>query len=153
MKRAVVIEHDDLRGIPKLDANNALVYDGDTYASDGTVTRRYGVRAYQSGDESDGTVITDMTNTVYPLATPTTETAATYRNPQIVDPFGTEEYVDAAVAAGTRDVAVPVGHVTQYMADLRGKLQKIPNLPTAAGTYVLKVTVTGGVPTYSWQAQ
>ena len=142
-----------LRGIPKLDANNALVYDGDTYASDGTVTRRYGVRAYQSGDESDNTVITDMTNTVYPLATPTTETAATYRNPQIVDPFGTEEYTDAAVAAGTRDVAVPVGHVTQYMADLRGKLQKIPNLPTAAGTYVLKVAITGGVPTYSWQAQ
>lgn len=90
---------------------------------------------------------------VYELAAPTTETAATYRNPQIVDPFGTEEYVDAAVAAGTRDVAVPVGHVTQYMADLRGKLQKIPNLPTAGGTYVLKVTVTGGVPTYSWQAQ
>lgn len=32
-----------LRGIPKLDGNNELYYDGDTYASDGTVTRRYGV--------------------------------------------------------------------------------------------------------------
>lgn len=32
-----------LRGIPKLDSNNELYYDGDTYASDGTVTRRYGV--------------------------------------------------------------------------------------------------------------
>lgn len=32
-----------LRGIPKLDANNKLYYDGDTYASDGTVTRRYGI--------------------------------------------------------------------------------------------------------------
>lgn len=32
-----------LRGIPKLDANNKLRYDGDTYASDGMVTRRYGI--------------------------------------------------------------------------------------------------------------
>ena len=33
----------ELRGIPKLDADNALYYDGDIYQSDGTVTRRYGV--------------------------------------------------------------------------------------------------------------
>ena len=32
-----------LRGIPKLDANNRLYYDGDTYASNGTVTRKYGI--------------------------------------------------------------------------------------------------------------
>lgn len=31
------------RGIPKLDANNNLYYDGDTYESDGTVTRKYGI--------------------------------------------------------------------------------------------------------------
>lgn len=30
-----------LRGVPKLDASNNLYYDGDTYASDGTVTRKY----------------------------------------------------------------------------------------------------------------
>lgn len=33
----------ELRGIPKLDANSKLYYDGDTYESDGTVTRKYGV--------------------------------------------------------------------------------------------------------------
>ena len=33
----------ELRGIPKLDANNNLYYDGDTYEADGTVTRRYGI--------------------------------------------------------------------------------------------------------------
>lgn len=33
----------ELRGIPKLDANNNLYYDGDEYASDGGVKRRYGV--------------------------------------------------------------------------------------------------------------
>lgn len=32
-----------LRGIPKLDANNDLYYDGDTYESNGTVTRKYGI--------------------------------------------------------------------------------------------------------------
>lgn len=30
-----------LRGIPKLDADDSLYYDGDTYGSDGTVTRRF----------------------------------------------------------------------------------------------------------------
>lgn len=33
----------ELRGIPKLDASNNLYYDGDTYESDGTVTRKYGI--------------------------------------------------------------------------------------------------------------
>lgn len=33
----------ELRGIPKLDASNKLYYDGDTYESDGTVTRKYSV--------------------------------------------------------------------------------------------------------------
>ena len=33
----------ELRGILKLDASNNLYYDGDTYASDGTVTRKYGI--------------------------------------------------------------------------------------------------------------
>ena len=32
-----------LRGIPKLDANNNLYYDGDVYEADGTVTRKYGI--------------------------------------------------------------------------------------------------------------
>ena len=33
----------ELRGIPKLDASNSLYYDGDGYAPDGTVTRKYGI--------------------------------------------------------------------------------------------------------------
>lgn len=36
------ISNIDLRGIPKL-VNNELVYDGDTYESDGNVTRKYGI--------------------------------------------------------------------------------------------------------------
>ena len=33
----------ELRGVPKLDANNKLYYYGDTYESDGTVIRRFGI--------------------------------------------------------------------------------------------------------------
>lgn len=98
-----------LHGIPKLDADNKLYYDGDTYESDGTVTRKYGVRAYQTGDVTDGsTMVTDGTTTVYALTTPTTETADPYQNPQSVDASGTEEYTDS------RAVQMPVGHYTEY---------------------------------------
>ena len=130
----------ELRGIPKLDANNSLYYDGDEYASDGTVTRKYGTRAYQSGDESLADAITDGTNTVYKLAAPATESADAFQNPQIVDDFGTEEYVDAAVAANTRDVAVPVGHDTNYQANLRAKLEMAPVSPGSDGDYIVRHT-------------
>ena len=64
---------------------------------------------------------------VYELATPTTETADPYTNPQSCAPGGTEEYVDAGVAAGTRDVSIPVGHDTFYDLDLTGKLENLPS--------------------------
>lgn len=41
---------------------------------------KVGTRAYLSGDESDSTVITDMTNTFYPLATPIHYTDVVYRD-------------------------------------------------------------------------
>jgi len=166
-----------LRGIPKLDASNNLYYDGDTYESDGTVTKKYGIvdlgTLNWSKDVSGGNVgfyanafsgakppsswgvtfnaiskyfvtvpatgysqytvdktifmkpngqmfavdnaYTDAATfksamsgvyLVYELATPTTETAQAYTNPQIVDPDGTEEYVTAN--------SVPVGHDSTY---------------------------------------
>lgn len=104
-----------LRGIPKLDASNNLYYDGDVYESDGKVTRYYGIRAYQSGDATDGsTMVTDGVNTVYKLVTPTIETADPFTNPQKISKNGTEEYVDYSVLQGLRDVSVPVGHNTEY---------------------------------------
>lgn len=97
----------ELRGIPKLDSNNELYYDGDTYASDGTVTRKYGIRAYTEGDATDGsTMITDGTNTVYKLITPTTESADAYTQSQRVG--ATEEFVDG------RTVEIPVGNESEY---------------------------------------
>lgn len=129
-----------LRGIPKLDSNNKLYFDGDRYASDGTVTRRYGTREYQSGDESLTDAITDGTNTVYKLTTATTETAGPYINPQYCSANGTEEYISETV--------VPVGHESKYYRDLDAV---IPDAPTADGVYTLKCTVSGGVPSYSWE--
>lgn len=183
-----------LRGIPKLDSGNKLYYDGDTYESDGTVTRKYGVYkitgnepqyvdtnnyvaikvlnyiSTATGDAfvSKGAkyaqtstngylyVMTDGMDAaaykafcqsndvyaVYPLATPTTETADPYQNPQIVNDFGTEEYVDAGVTAATptRDVAIPVGHSTFYAANLRAKLEMAPDSPEGNGDYIVRQT-------------
>lgn len=115
----------ELRGIPKLDSSNNLDYDGDVYEPSGSVTRGFGIRAYQSGDESLADAITDGTNTVYKLSTPTTETADPFTAIQTVDPYGTEQYIDYGVSQGTRDIAVPVGHQTKYIqrVPIEGKTQ------------------------------
>lgn len=232
-----------LRGIPKLDSNNQMYYDGDTYEADGTVTRKYGIvdlgtlnwseysgypglfytnvteipfkvpasnvttpnavmAHYQAfisrdigktgytkgyfalannriyiaddtygGDTASFNAAMSGTMLIYELATPTTETANPYTSPQIVDDWGTEEYVT--------DSIVPVGHVTEYPQNLRDKLQHLPDLadsdgyyviqqtnsemtlthfripqaPTTNGTYILKATVSGGTPTYTWVAE
>lgn len=77
---------------------------------------------------------------VYELATPTVETANSFTDPQIVNDFGTEEYVDALANAETnpRDVEVPVGHETFYQANLRDKLQNLPANANADGLYLVK---------------
>lgn len=235
-----------LRGIPQLDANNQLYYDGDTYESDGTVTRKYGIvdlgalnwvrianpasalsgtylfysrrdANYVIADNSEKRItplyenVISFTNLnkdktigyiytnqiairddsytdadtfkaamsgvmlVYELAEPTTEEADPYQNPQIVDDFGTEEYVTTSL--------VPVGHYTQYQPNLRAKLEMAPDspdddgdyvvrhangenkyvplaipggLPTAPsedGNYVLKCAISSGTATYSWVAE
>jgi len=77
---------------------------------------------------------------VYELATPTTETAEPFTNPQVVDPEGTEQYVDAACEAGDRDVEVPCGHVTEYHADLARKLVRLPDPAGTDGLYVVRQT-------------
>lgn len=136
---------DTLRGLFKLDSNNNLYADGDTKTSDGTVTRKYGIRAYQSGDESLADAITDGTNTVYKLTTPTTEQSTSFQNPQICDPDGTEEYVTSN--------GVPVGHETEYDYDIKGlaeELIDVPDVPSSNGTYVLKATRTADGLSYNW---
>ena len=55
--------------IPFADGVNAI---GDVkdIIRNGDALKRIGSRAYQAGDESDPTVVTDMTNTIYVLTTP-----------------------------------------------------------------------------------
>ena len=120
---------------------------------------------------------------VYELATPTAESADPFNEIQICDDFGTEEYVDAGVEAGDRDVAIPVGHNSLYQPNLRAKLemvpeapeddgyyvvyhhngineyvpliipQELPELPTEDGTYTLKCTVANGSATLSFESE
>ena len=182
-----------LRGIPKLDSDNNLYYDGDTYAADGTVTRKYGIvdlgtltwatrtsvggRTYYNAplDLAKSVANSEMANSVisnifelasanvayadttsskslytidavhslncypiasytdayvfkaamsgvylvYELATPTTETATPFTSPQIVDRYGTEEYITTGI--------VSVGHSTKYTLDLLAKLEALPD--------------------------
>jgi len=238
-----------LRGIPKLDANNNLYYDGDTYEAHGTVTRKYGyatldgstswsvensgmriktsslasvikpnadnsslvgvvcdqfiertpnqtwaggatgigvsvapngdVAFCQTGQQDMGYsawvayVTANPIHIVFPLATPTTETADAYQQVQLVDDFGTEEFVTTGI---------PVGHNTDYPVNLKAKLEMAPNspsgdgvyvvkqtsgeneyvplvvpsgipsVPASDGTYTLKATVSGGTTTLTWEA-
>ena len=194
----------ELRGIPKLDSSNNLYYDGDTYESDGTVTRRCTVATYDGSSDEHWLILmggginqyylnidnvrhkageidviangytsilmenrannygsvymgssvvcfnidTTVANTVsewkaylaeHPVtviytSTDVAETAEPYQNPQIVNDFGTEEYVDE------RAVPVPVGHQTKYLANLRAKLEMSPDSPSADGEYIVKQT-------------
>lgn len=136
---------DVLNGIFKLDANNNLYADGDRKTSDGTITRYYGTRAYQSGDESLADAITDGTTTVYKLTTPTTEQGDPFPSPQVCYPDGTEEYVTSN--------GVPVGHETEYPYDLKGLVEgliDVPDVPSANGTYVLKATRSASGVAYNW---
>lgn len=230
-----------LKGIPKLDANNDLYYDGDTYEADGTVTRRYGVldlgdlswsstgsgdtrffyaditiygfKSVQnnlllvvdypiipigSSDTNQGLGFASLSQVrirdnsysdaaslkagvagqkvLYEKATPTAETADPFQTPQIVDDWGTEEYVYADGA-----FPIPVGHDTFYAANLKAKLEmapdspgdgdgdyivrqtnglneyvkmvkELPSVPTTDGSYHLEVTVASGTPTLTWVA-
>ena len=201
-----------LRGIPKL-SNGEIYYDGDTYASDGTVTEKYGItdlRAYDiryvTNDSAtsvpyfemnitgrlpgidflcekyvntgggrntlvDNSIAAYNTTTsssiciadsrytsiedfaeairgvylVYKKATATTRQASPYQSPQICDPDGTEEYVTDGI---------PVGHETQYPANLKGEIERVmvqvPKPPTSNGTYTLKCTVAASGVTYAW---
>ena len=184
----------ELRGLTKL-VDGKLVYDGDTYESDGTVTRKYGyvdlgsltwgysggvficsndlgvkargedfkcIRYINSGtkqasnmeDKTLQLLTTNYNNIwvkdsaysdadtfkaslngvylVYELATSTTETADAFQNPQLVNDWGTEEYID------NREVPIPVGHETVYLCDLKNRLQDTPVIPIDNGDYIIR---------------
>lgn len=73
---------------------------------------------------------------VYELQTPVieTENILPYTNPQWVDDWGTEEFVDE------REIKIPVGHNTDYDVNLKSKLEMAPDSPEEDGEYILKQT-------------
>ena len=80
---------------------------------------------------------------VYPLATPTTETADPYIGIQSCDPNGTEEFVSTGI--------VPVGHNTKYPDNMRAKLDGLPwnfaslIAPTESGYTATRNYTTGAL--------
>ena len=188
----------ELRGIPKLDSDNNLYYDGDVYTPDRTVTRRYKIVnlgdlqwGYGSGTQifyapiPDGkapintstlgnarctnydvttylyalshdkvlaidtpirVIVRDSSYTdaqtftaamdgvylIYELDAPTTENADEYTEKQLVDNWGTEERID------NREIPLLVGHNTEYLPDLKAKVEVAPESPETDGNYAMK---------------
>jgi len=129
------------------------------YLSDRQITHRY-TSQYGTNDriylmDSRYTNTTDlksaMSNTEiwYRLATPTTEQSTPFESPQYLFDGGTEEFIDYGVEQETRDVAVPVGHVTEYMGASEGTEIKdkfyFPTLPEKDGTYDLRCVIQSGI--------
>ncbi len=146
---------DVLKGIAVADDWNGIGtwsgkwhWEGDTKTPDAAITNKYDIRAYQSGDESDPDVLTDGTNTLYPLATPTTSQGTAYEAEQAAYHDGTETFTD--YESGSRDFSFPQGSVADYQKDLKYVINGIPVPPEADGNYILQLTVASGVPTYSW---
>lgn len=198
----------ELRGIPQLDDNNNLAFDGDEYANDGNVTRKYGIvdlgtlnwtyaegrfssnavgdmdgslsyvtipnfvcakytsiTINQAFDNPDKTIykyqkqigIIDSAYTdaqtfktamsgvylVYELATPTDENSIPFTEVQECDNWGTEEWL--APTTDTRPCEVPVGHETDYLPDLKAKLEVAPNTPNENGVYVMEHSASGNI--------
>lgn len=96
---------DELRGLLKVE-NGKLVAYGDVKGSDGIIYRYFEERAYASGDESLPNAITDGTNTVVELATPTTASGTPFTNPMLCG--STEEFTDS------RSLKMFCGHDSLY---------------------------------------
>lgn len=190
----------ELRGVPRIDANNNIYADGDEYASDGGHTEKYDIvdlgtlnwvrsiaangtyylyaalsnklsnanmicTAYPTNklqyanmpnksmssnnaqwfiDETAIVLDSDYTDAadfkaamsgqylVYEKATPTTETLTSFDYPQSVGSL--EEITDYKVEQEDRDVAIPTGHVTEYMG--KGGEFTLPTLPETPSVLV-----------------
>lgn len=81
----------------------------------------------------------------YELATPTTEQGTAF-DPLVVT-------VKNGVLSWTNTKGIPVGHESHYFENLRKRVEdRLPDPPSADGTYRLTCTISGGVKTYSWEA-
>ena len=81
----------------------------------------------------------------YELAAPTTEQGTAFAK------------IVATVKGGelswTNTKGIPVGQESHWFENLRKRVEdRLPDPPSADGTYRLTCTISGGVKTYSWEA-
>jgi hypothetical protein len=112
---------------------------------DRTITMRNtysAVTVKDSAYNDAGVFTTAMSGTylIYPLATPTTESADPYQLTQVCNDFGTEYFVDYPVSQNTRDVEIPVGTDSYYQNNLRAKLEMSPDSPSGDNDYIVRQT-------------
>ena len=125
----IVYSGNELRGLLKV-GTDGLYADGDIDDGSGSTQVRYELRAYQSGDESLTDAITDGTNTVVKLATPTTAVSTAWSNPIIAKEGGTEEFID-----GNEYSIVDLGSLTwEYVTNRTNPYFRavLPNVKTVS---------------------
>lgn len=96
---------------------------------------------YENSSEADFKAAMSGVYLLFEMETPTTETADAFAEKQLVDNWGTEEYID------DRTIPMPVGHNTEYLPDLKAKVEVAPESPDTDGNYAMKRE--NGVNTYT----
>ena len=104
--------------------------------ANGTTDKAIGVASTGVGGAKNRVYVRDTTYTdanafktamsgkylLFDLDVPEPFTAEPFQSPMVVDPLGTEEFVDYGVEQGTRDVVIPVGHNTKYRSGVYGEV-------------------------------
>lgn len=120
-------------------SNFLVTYSDDLYSNTskiGIAMATNGILYCRNGLETSptGYIICERTS-------PVTSSKDAFTETQICETGGYEEFNDAAYTAGTRDVQIPVGTVTEYDRDLAPALAAFLDiLPVSDGQYVLDIT-------------
>ena len=130
-----------------------LISNGFDYSYNITDDKTYGYSAVSSNDSiylryddanQDVTSLLSALSGVTLLVlakTPTTDNLTPFTEVQECDNWGTEEWL--APTTDTRPCEVPVGHETDYLPDLKAKLEVAPATPSENGTYVMEHSASG----------
>ena len=122
--------------------------------------------AYSSGDAAAFKSAMSGVMVYYELATPTTEQGTPFSGASAdnfaIDDFGSMYWTQSAGVPQGVEIFYPYDYkaaVDTILNEVNGDVtklvttEKVPDAPSSNGTYVLKVTVSGGTPTYSWVAE
>lgn len=109
---------------------------------------------------------TDTRTIAYAVATPTTEQGTPFSGASAdnfaIDDFGSMYWTQTSGVPQGVEIFYPYDYkaaVDTILNEVNGDVtklvtaEKVPDAPSSNGTYVLKVTVSDGTPTYSWVAE